>query len=299
MKSSRAIHLGIIIYLVFMLFILPKDVKASRTIPDDNLSMPVLVQLKNGGAASGFYMNTDTTTYFVTARHVLFNKITDETNKVIQYALITKSAELLSYPRDPNENARIVLDLDLEVLNNAGEIKFHKVQDIAIVRVGIATKDESGQNIVKFINGVTLKEKAKSGLLGVAVSNVKKYIDVLAANDVYIFGYPSSIGIKDIPQIEYEKPLLRKGIVAGKNDQNKTIILDCPTYYGNSGGPVVEVEQVDLSHYNFKVIGIISEFVPFSETWLNTTQRYYNITLSNSGYSVAVSMDTVLELIEK
>ena len=58
-----------------------------------------------------------------------------------------------------------------------------------------------------------------------------------------------------------------------------------------------EIEEVKPFSRHFQVIGVISQFVPFAETWENKTHRYQNITISNSGYAVAVSMDSVLELI--
>ena len=110
-------------------------------------------------------------------------------------------------------------------------------------------------------------------------------------------GGAGTLGIKDIPQIDPLRPLLRFGIIAGTNPSNKTIILDCPAYPGNSGGPVVEVEQVNISTYDLRIIGVVSQFVPFAETWVNVTHKYQNLTISNSGYAIAVSMDPVLELI--
>ena len=114
---------------------------------------------------------------------------------------------------------------------------------------------------------------------------------------MYVFGYPTSLGIKEIPQIDPLRPLLRFGIIAGTNPARKSIILDCPSYPGNSGGPVLEVEEVDLVNRRFRVIGVVSQFVPFAETWVNKTHHYQNLTISNSGYTVAVSMDPVLDLI--
>ena len=140
-------------------------------------------------------------------------------------------------------------------------------------------------------------EKAPSGVLGVSLDTIKRFDEVLTANTVYVFGYPTSLGMKEIPQIDPLRPLLRSGIIGGTNPSRKTIILDCPAYPGNSGGPVLEVEHVDLLNQRFRVIGVVSQFVPFAETWVNVTHKYQNLTVSNSGYAVAVSMDPVLELI--
>ena len=117
-------------------------------------------------------------------------------------------------------------------------------------------------------------------------------------NDVYVLGYPSSIGIQQQPQIEYNSPLLRKGIVAGMNETNKTIVLDCLTFFGNSGGPVVQTVHEGLTT-KFDVIGVVSQYIPFTETWVNMTLNYSNMQVHNSGYSIAEPMDSVLELIGK
>lgn len=118
----------------------------------------------------------------------------------------------------------------------------------------------------------------------------------MVANEVFIFGYPVSLGLKNIPQIDFTKPLLRKGIVAGKNDTLRTLVLDCPVYWGNSGGPVLEVETVGVATKRFTIVGVVSAFVPLVETWRNETQGYQNIDVSNSGYSVASPLDPVMAL---
>jgi hypothetical protein len=144
--------------------------------------------------------------------------------------------------------------------------------------------------------GVQVIQYALSGTVSAHPDIVKKLSEVLTADDVYVFGYPSSIGIQQSPQIDYNTPLIRKGIIAGVNDANKTIVLDCLTFHGNSGGPVLEVTRNGLVT-EFRVIGVISQYVPVTETWINTTLNYYNLQIHNSGYSIAEPMDMVLELI--
>ena len=75
------------------------------------------------------------------------------------------------------------------------------------------------------------------------------------------------------------------------------MLLDCPVYPGNSGGPVLEVENHGL-RIEYRVIGVVSEFVPVAENGVNTTFGYTNLNISNSGYSVAVPMDCVFELVD-
>ena len=126
---------------------------------------------------------------------------------------------------------------------------------------------------------------------------VKKYDDVLVANELFLFGYPTSLGIQGSPQLDSQRPLLRRGIVAGLNPSGKSIIIDCPSYPGNSGGPVVEADRTAFNA-TFKVIGVVSQFVPFEEKSISYPITYQNVNISNSGYTIVTPMDFVLELVK-
>ena len=264
-------------------------VQAARDIPDDNLAYPVLITLDSGASASGFYLNTHRYTYFVTAQHVLFN--------TVHRTLKSRNARLLSYPRNRSDDGRVLIHLDLKTLFEKGNLRLHDSQDAVLIRIA-AISETGGRNLLEFMRGVKVLEAAPSGILAVDVSTVKTFNDVMVANEVFIFGYPTSLGIKEIPQIDYLKPLLRKGIVAGKNEVKKTIILDCPIYPGNSGGPVLEVDRVEPFRVSFRVIGMVTQFVPFAEKWVSQPHGYSNLSISNSGYSIVIPMDVVFELLE-
>ena len=139
--------------------------------------------------------------------------------------------------------------------------------------------------------GVILTEQAKGGLLGVVVDSVKRFDQVLTGNEVMVFGYPTSLGLQQLPQIDVHRPLLRKGIVAGTNPQKRSIVLDCPSYPGNSGGPVVELDKEGFQTH-FNVIGVVSQYVPFADSGRSFMM------LSNSGYSIVTPMDFVLDLVK-
>jgi hypothetical protein len=289
---------------------------AQRAIPDDNLAYPVLINLTdctnvNSIQATGFFLNASSAVYLVTARHVLFNeamRLAPNERKPLQ----CKKAELRSYSKDPKEPQLNRFSIDLQALNEAGMVKPHPTHDIAVVQVArlvVATPvptpavpaaapraaDASEVRRVEMVPGVAINQSAPSGILGVSLDAVEKFDKVLTANDIYVLGYPASIGLQQAPQIDYNTPLLRKGIIAGTNNANKTIVLDCMTFHGNSGGPVLEVIHQGFQN-QFRVIGVVSQYVPVTETWINTTQNYFNMQLYNSGYSIAEPMDPVLEL---
>jgi hypothetical protein len=144
-----------------------------------------------------------------------------------------------------------------------------------VVQIGVTrtTIKPGVTGTADFLLGAQVIQSAPSGPVLASTDGIKKLSEVLTADDVYVFGYPSSIGIQQSPQIDYNTPLIRKGIVAGINDANKTIVLDCLTFQGNSGGPVLEVTRQGLST-NFSVIGVISQYVPITETWVNATLNY-------------------------
>ena len=277
-----------------------EEVNGKTSIPEDNLDYPVLIKLNDGSLASGFYLNDDDTriTYFITARHVLFEK-NKNTNS---FVLRSNRAVLVSYPSTLKTMEAVEIELRLDSINGKGNIlfNFNDNDDVAIVKIGESSENS---NFVVFVKGDVIPNKIPKGanFVGVNLKNTKKYADVFLSNEVIVFGYPTSLGIINQPQIEYDKPLLRKGIIAGKNDKKKTIILDCPIYYGNSGGPVVvvEVDEVGAFKKHFSVIGVVSEFIPFEEVWYNLKHKYTNSSIENSGYSVVVPMDVVFDLINK
>ena len=277
------------VLLIVLVLVAPKIGETSREIPDDNLAYPVLISLKTGSNGSGFFLNNDSRIYLVTASHVLF----DETSGNLK----AQQAKLLSYSIDPKETERNIIQLDLKVLVESNRVRKHSSEDVAVVFIAMSKENaDTGQKTLSVVPGVDVIQKAPSGILGVNFESVKPFKDVLTANPIYVFGYPTSLGMKEIPQIDPLRPLLRFGIVAGTNPDGKTIILDCPSYPGNSGGPVLEVENVDLGKKKFKVIGVVSQFIPFSETRANITHKDKNLTISNFGYTIAVSMDPVIEL---
>lgn len=276
--------------LIFLLFFIsPHIAYGQRDIPTNLLSLPVLITLKDGSYGSGFFAVDSSYMYLVTAKHVLF--------KLPQHTLKSRTASVLKYSITDTTEGRFKFVLNLDELIKAKNLRYHKSHDIAVINLAKKQKLTSGKMGLDFVTHVKVTEKSNVSLIGTDFSSFKMINDVLVANEVIIFGYPRSLGIKELPQLEYDKPLLRKGIVAGINRSKNTIILDCPAYPGNSGGPVIEIDRVSLSKVKFKVIGIVSQFVPFAEKWVNLTQGYSNLAISNSGYSIVTPIEIMFELV--
>jgi S1-C subfamily serine protease len=261
---------------------------ARRAIPDDNLGYPVLISLKAGGSGSGFYLNNGSTVYLVTARHVLFDPTGHKLN--------SSEAELLSYSKDPADLDPNVLSVQLTALEQSGDLKAHRSEDVAVIKIGTflakVEPNSATASPLSLSPGVTLQTSNENGLVTVSPDIVKTFNQVLTGNEVIEYGYPTSLGLQELPQLDLRRPLLRKGIVAGLNPQKRSIILDCPAYPGNSGGPVLQIEN-EVFQIHFEVIGVVREYVPFADVSRHSTFAIFN----NSGYSIATPMDYVWELI--
>ena len=256
-----------------------------RDIPDNNLAYPIFIKIDTGSTGSGFFLNTGDKLYLVTAKHVLLDDKNVPKGKV---------AEIDCQTGDINDDSFERLQIDFSSAN----IMAHASSDVAAIHVAdIKENTGKGNWIINYLNGVKQIIKAKSDTISVvAKTSTKKIKNVLISNNVFLYGYPTSLGLRKSPQFDFSKPLLRKGIVANIYLPQGTIILDCPAFPGNSGGPVVEVEREgNTSHH--KVIGVVSQFIPFVQDWVNKSNGLVNTEFTNSGYSVAVSIDKVFETI--
>ena len=263
-------------------------------IPDDNLAYPVLVILKNKSGAtlgfgSGIYFGTANAEYLVTAKHVITSGLPNE--KTGQAQVPDLVLELVSYSNDLPTPQRILLRVDFKTLLDRGDVKPHKVRDVAVVKIGTLKEAQDHSLATFFSPGVTKVEFADSGLVSAGMIAVRKFNDVLVGNDAILYGYPASLGLPESPQFDPLRPLLRRALIAGKDPERHSLIIDGPVYRGNSGGPVFEIDPEPPDIY-FHLVGIMIEFIPLTERAPDFTM------LLNSGYSIAEPMDFVLELIQ-
>src|SRR6185369_6550919 len=285
------------IVFVLVAFVFAGDALAQRAIPEDNLAYPVLITVKKDqktfGMASGFYLTSDGAVYLVTAGHVLKNVLTPDpqTQKLPDVEI-----DLLSYSRDQTPK-RIVLTLNLAVLRESGAVKLHASHDVAVVRIATASNRDS-RNTNQFLPGVTAKESVGGPLFGIAMGAIKTFDQVLVGNDAIVYGYPVSLGFEQFPQFENDRPLLRKALIAGLNNQKRTIIVDGPSHPGNSGGPVFQIERSGAANH-FPLIGVVVSHIPFVRSAINSTADVALMVAFNSGYSVVEPMEFVLELINQ
>ena len=268
-------------------------------IPKSMICSPVWYT-SNENEGSGLFLSDSDFVYFVTARHNLFSLETNRNENKIDtvFNLISHKAQLVYYSLDIIKENPAILNINLDSMNNIGCIEFDRSHDIAIVIVGLLTKNKNvdSSSTMEWVGYTDINKSSSINLA--SITDINKYSDVNLGNDIILFGFPGSIGLIEKPQFDYSRPLLRKGIIAGKYEKHKSIIIDSPTFFGNSGGPVFEIIETWNSK-EFKLIGIVTEYVPYIENWENKSNGAINVQTMNSGYSIVTSIDFAFNLMKK
>jgi len=253
---------------------------------------------------SGVVLNDTNAVYLVTARHNFYQNVN---NKYVRKAT---NCKMISYPKDVTSSSPDTINLDLARLEKNGSLKYDPINDVAVLKIGKLWKDNK-KNKIRLSLGVNVRsEEAHQSLNGFNIQQTNLFKELMLGDDIFIIGYPVSIGLKDFPQYDFNRPLVRKGIIAGKSSKFKTYIIDGHVYGGNSGGAVVrQIKDSGMTKHkgrmaHFKVnkvelVGIVSQFVPYQEVWENRNYKIKNIEWDNSGYGVIVPMDYVFDLIRK
>jgi S1-C subfamily serine protease len=267
-----------------------------------NLGVAASVMFGAATSGSGFYVNRSNavyTLYFITANHVLFDPKTGE--------LLGPAASLVSYSGDPVVAGGVRVEIDLQRMLTDGSLISHAARDLAVIRIARektplpttpqAKADPEAIRMLAMEQGAKRVDGGQAPVVGVGNDAIARFDEVFVGNECLTFGYPVSLGLKRVPQLDPSRPLLRTGVVAGRNGTERTIILDSPVYPGNSGGPVFEVDNWGLGG-RVRLIGIVLSFVPVDDTWLNRGVPNFSGRAENSGYPIAEPMDSALELID-
>lgn len=255
----------------------------SMPLPLNNLSYPIRLEFKDS-LATGFIMRQNEKIFLVSAAHSFYDD-----NEDLQEQCIA-----ISYTQDIRDNKTWEFNINIELIESIGYFFEHETEDVAAIHFA-----NIRDGLFFVCEGIEVIKSEDDILTVITEASLKTIDEVVISSDVYVLGYPSSIGLEDIPQIDFEKPLVKKGVVAGVNFDKKTIVLDCEIYKGNSGGPVIQSIQTALGTYEFKLIGIITELVPIKQDikidgYVESTGTAY----INSGYSIAVSIDAILEMVQ-
>ncbi|MGY3087297.1 hypothetical protein ACVWYF_000323 [Hymenobacter sp. UYAg731] len=242
----------------------------------DNLTYVVSLSVAGGQSlGSGFILTHNGSDYIITAKHVVFKGET-----LIDTSLLVTAKNI----RD-----EITVSFLFEVYLDKTDIIHNMVNDF----VAILLPNRGDYSTSELI---TLFNEYPHEIITVSSSDTRGINEIRAPNQVYLIGFPTSLLFnKIITGFDVSRPLFRKGIIAGYNIGSDTFIIDCFAYYGNSGGPVLEVCEDDT----IRIIGLVSQYVPFSTVWKNNRESSIeHVEYTNSGYTVCISTDAVLRLID-
>ena len=264
------------------LIIISFSIKAQPSQLPDLGSYAILAQA-GGFSGSGFYMfdSSYASFYFITAAHVLANPQTK--------VFYSDSLYLVSYRENSQKDRKDRLRISLSNAYRRGKLLIDHTLDVAVLKLANVVS-----NLIDYDSSVTKISQYGTRLISFPTVAIKSLSDIITLREIYTVGYPKSLSLAS--NFDYDRPLVRKGIVSGIDLQKRKIIGDLPVYQGNSGGVVFEFSFLEPSP---KIIGVVSQFVPFQERWKNEAYNYYNTNVYNSGYAVIVPIDEVMRFINQ
>jgi hypothetical protein len=252
-----------------------------------------------GELGTGLYFIAKSKLFLITAKHVLFNL--KKTTPDGMYPVRDKSIYLISYSEDVVNNPRDTILVDLSQALENGGLHHHKEKDIAVVFLGNINPDK--EHSVQFLRYI--RNNKRPNQISVFQKDQTRSLDqITLGNDVFIYGFPTSLDLSKLKGstreavYEFNRPLIRSGIISGISKELNSIIVDGAVFYGNSGGPVIEKKIEYLKGGSFltityRLIGIATEFIPFY------FPKSKEVDISNSGFTVVVPIIHALELIDK
>jgi len=281
-----------------MVALLPISVSSQQVVPEDLRCMPVLIEipLHDGGKVSygtGVYLAESNKMFLATAAHCIFN--ISSTNRS---ELINSTATLSAFTRGNITATKSFLLLDLTELRDHGLIKRHPTHDVTVIQIATNVAKGTDDGLLVFSKGAVALTSVP--LVGWQTTDATIHSsDIPSASDIYILGYPVELlADQKQSQVDFNSPLIRKGILSQKNTQTGKLIVDSGVYGGNSGGPVLVIQHPSFSVTSFKIGALITQFVPVF-TRINPQEGITNSVLVNSGYGVAEPIEYALELIRQ
>lgn len=243
------------------------------------ISSTVNISFENGKGASGFLYSNSVKIYLVTAKHVLFEY--DELAR--KNTLIYDECDLTYFLIDSDRNlSKINKYLDLDYQDIFGKVFASENSDIAIIELG---ERKDSLIFISHQKKSFTSDKRPSQFI-YSKDEVLNDSLITIGNQVFVFGYPRSVGLISRIQYDESKPLVRQGIIASRNENYKTLIIDALTFTGNSGGPVIQ----QFNYGGFGLIGLVSETIPY------TPDGGFG---ENSGFTVVEPINKIIKLIEE
>lgn len=213
-------------------------------------------------------------TYLVTNKHVLLNH----------------SAIVLRFENDAGTSSHFVVPL---FKNEENMWSGHPDADVDVAIINLNT-----HLLHKTIGPVPVFMDPEN-TLGLTDEEAKNLCE---GDGIFLLGFP--MGMVDKIQ---NLPIVRGGTIARLKDckakRTKSFLVDCQTFPGNSGGPVIVRPEI-VSLQNTKaighahLIGIVAAYVPYQDVAVSRqTGRDKIIFEENSGLSIVYPVDRIRETV--
>jgi hypothetical protein len=240
------------------------------------------------GMGSGFFLQ-DTVTgylYIATAAHVLITN-TDKPQ-------ITDSITVTGYRENVDLDSTYKFKISITDCLKSGNLLIDQKNDILIIRFAKLLNMGTYQALQypTFVTKLTKETKIESWPIFMSIS----IEEIIPGSDLFVIGFPQSLGLQG--NFDMNRPLMRKGIVAGKDLKLNRIIGDGAVYFGNSGGIAVAIHLKD-NKFETRLAGLVSQYIPFDESLFDRRGIQRSIDYRNSGYSVIIPSNSILELIKR
>lgn len=240
------------------------------------------------GYGSGFFLQDSLTMYMylATASHVLISN--NPKPQVPDTIFIT------GYRENVDTDSTYRFKISIADCLKTGNLLFDIKNDIALIRFAkiIDMGTYASIQYPSFVTKLTKETKIESWPTDLSVS----IDEIIPGSDLFVIGFPQSLGLQG--NFDMNRPLMRKGIVAGKDLKLNRIIGDGAVYFGNSGGIAVAIHFKD-NKFDLRLAGLVSQYIPFDESLFDKRGNQRSIDYRNSGYSVIIPSNSILSLIKK
>lgn len=228
------------IWLIACLFIVPfqhfsANADTNLSSSSDTLPYPVFLILSDqGNYGSGFYLQTETAVFLVTARHVIFN--------APQGTILGNNMICTSSSADPvNTKEKFRLELDLSILERSKSIRHHSHHDIAVIKIGGV---DNGR--LTLLDGVKRIDSTKGEPSRILWTAIRPGGVLRAGQAAVLSGYPTSRRISEAEGVPITLiPEPRTGALVEINQEKRELTVDTPMYKGDSGSPLFQLENLN------------------------------------------------------
>jgi hypothetical protein len=253
---------------------------------NDTHCQPALVVQESGdGAGTGFFVRDSISWYLVTAKHLVLDAKSGK--------LLAEKYNVLAWSQDLSRDERSNVSLRIKTALDSGKVFYNTKDDVVAIELG---KVKNGKEY-SFNSYASLVSGSKAGIIKpVAIGVGEEFKNIHLGDAVLLFGYPTALGLKPMPQFDYDKPMVRSGIIGGKFEERHNLVIDCPVFAGNCGSPVLRKADGKM-----KLVGILVSNIPSFDPNLEANggkRTEESIYQNNSGYGLVVPMDVVGELVK-